>query len=132
VWAVLDQRVAIEMGATILAAERAQSADLDLLDEAVECMEAAKTFDDYRRADVRFHIGVAQAAHSPRLVVAMTETHGDMCEVITLTAHPGERLTRANDQHRRLVTVLRQGDVSQASLLMREHIGETEDILASG
>ena len=30
-------------------------------------------FDVYRRADIRFHIGLAEAARSPRLVSAMTE-----------------------------------------------------------
>ena len=128
-WAVLDQRVAIEMGATILATERALPADLSLLEQAVERMERATTFDDYRHADVRFHIGVAQATGSPRLVAAMTEVHGDMCDVIAPIAHPVERLSRANDQHRSLVGLLRQGDVAHASLLMREHVGATEQIL---
>ena len=132
VQALLDQRVAIELGATILAAERAEPADLDLLDEAVERMEAATTFHDYRRADVRFHIGVAETAHSPRLVAAMTEVHGDMSDVTASIAHPTERLSRANGQHRSLVTLLRQGDATQASLLMRQHLGETERILAPG
>ena len=87
------------------------------------------TFDDYRHADVRFHLGVAQATGSPRLVAAMTEVHGDICDVIAPIAHPVERLSRANDQHRSLVGLLRQGDVAHASLLMREHVGETEHIL---
>ena len=130
--ALLDQRVAIEMGATTLAAERAKSADLDLLDQAIERMDAAETFDEYRRADVRFHLGVAQAARSPRLVAAMTEVHGSVSDLVAWMRHPADRLTRANDQHRGLVTLLRQGNVPQAPLLMREHIGETEDILASG
>lgn len=124
--ALLDQRVAIELGATILAAERAAPKDFDLLDEAVERMEAAATFHDYRRADVRFHIGIAETAHSPRLVAAMTEMHGDMSDVMAGLAHPMERLTRSNGHHQTLATLLRQGDVAHASLLMREHIGETE------
>jgi GntR family transcriptional regulator, transcriptional repressor for pyruvate dehydrogenase complex len=129
VWDVLDQRVVIEMGATILASERALPADLSLLEQAVERMDRATTFDDYRHADVRFHIGVAQATDSPRLVATMTEVHGDMCDVIAPIPHPVERLIRANDQHRSLVRLLRQGDVAHASLLMREHIGATEQIL---
>jgi len=126
VHALLDQRLAIEIGATILAAERGAPKDLDLLDEAIEWMEAAKTFEDYRRADVRFHIGIAETAHSPRLVAAMTEVHGNMSDVMAGLAHPTERLTRSNGHHQTLVTLLRQGDVAHASLLMREHIGETE------
>ena len=130
--AVLDQRVAIEMGSTILAGERARPNDLDLLDQAVARMEVMTTFDDYHRADVGFHLGVAQAAHSPRLVAAMTAVHGNLSDLVAWMPHPTERLTRANDQHRRLVTVLRQRNVPQASRLMREHLGDTEHILASG
>lgn len=127
--ALLDQRVAIETGATVLATERAEPADLDRLDEPVERMAAAKTFEDYRRADVCFHIGVAEAAHSLRLVTAMTEVHGQVSDLIARIAHPKERLTRSNGQHRRLVTLLRRGDSSLAALLMREHIERTEHVL---
>ena len=126
---LLDQRVAIETGATVLAAERAASGDLDLLDAAIERMEAATTFDDYRRADVRFHLGVAEAAHSPRLVAVMAEVHGDLSDVIVEMDHPVERLTGANSQHRHLVTLLRLGDSTPAALAMREHIEQTERVL---
>jgi DNA-binding FadR family transcriptional regulator len=127
---VLDERVAIETGATLLAAERAAEADLNLLDDLVERMANSGGFEDYRRADVRFHIGVAEAAHSPRLVTAMTEVQGRMSELIACIAHPEEVLTRSNGQHRRLVALLRRGDVSPAVRLMREHIAGTEHILA--
>ena len=75
-WAVLDHRVAIEVGAVILAAERAEATDLDDLDELVERMAAPGDFEVYRRADIRFHIGVAEAARSPHLVTQMTEVQG--------------------------------------------------------
>jgi DNA-binding FadR family transcriptional regulator len=128
--AVLDERVAIETGATVLAAERAEMEDLDLLDALVERMAGAAAFGEYRRADVRFHIGVAEAAHSPRLVTTMTEVQGHMSNLIARIAHPEEVLTRSNGQHRRLVTLLRRGDSGPAVRLMREHIEGTEHILA--
>lgn len=128
--AVLDERVAIETGATVLASERAQSADFDLLDALVERMAVADSFEEYRRADVRFHIGVAEAAHSPRLVTTMTEVQGQMSDLIARIPHPHEVLTRSNGQHRRLVVLLRRGEASPAVRLMREHIEGTEHILA--
>lgn len=127
---LLDQRVAIETGSTVLAAERAAPGDLDLLDEAIERMQAAKTFEEFRRADVRLHIGVAEAAHSPRLVALMTEVHGHMNDVIAGMGHPAERLARSNGEHRRLVTLLRRGDSTDAALAMREHIEQTERVLS--
>ena len=129
-WAVLDYRVAIETGATLLAAERAEPNDLDRLEGLVERMREVDHFDLYRRADIRFHVGLAEAAGSPRLVSAMTEVQGRMSELITRLPHPPELLTHSNDQHRRLVRLLRQRDTARAVRLMREHIEGTEHILA--
>jgi DNA-binding FadR family transcriptional regulator len=128
---VLDARVAVETGATVLAAERCEPPDLDRLEDLVERMASAPVFEDYRRADVRFHIGVAEAAHSARLVTAMTAVEGEMSDLIARIAHPEEVLSRSNAQHRRLVSLLRRRDVGRSVSLMREHIEGTEHILAA-
>jgi DNA-binding FadR family transcriptional regulator len=129
-WAVLDYRVAIELGSVALAIERASATELDRLQELVERMTAATSFEKYRRADIRFHIGIAEAASSPRLVAAMTEVQGQMSDLIALIAHPEQVLTRSNDQHRRLVSALRRGDRARAARVIRDHIEGTEHILA--
>src|SRR5207248_4396173 len=87
-WAVLDYRVAVELGAALLAAERAQAAELDRLEELVARMDHVQDFEDYRRADIHFHMGIAEAAASPRLVAAMTEVQAQMTDLIGLIAHP--------------------------------------------
>jgi DNA-binding GntR family transcriptional regulator len=87
-------------------------------------------FEHYRRADIRFHIGIAEAARSPRLVRAMTEVQGQMSGLIALIPHPEQVLTHSNVQHKRLVTLLRRGQTGAAVRLMREHIEGTEHILA--
>jgi DNA-binding FadR family transcriptional regulator len=132
-WAVLEMRVAIETGATLLAAERGEPEGFDRLDELVARMAevaAGEDFGDYRRADIRFHIGIAQAASSPRLVAEMTELQGQMSGLITLIPHPPEVLTHSNDQHRRLIGLLRRRNKTRAVELMREHLEGTEHILA--
>jgi DNA-binding FadR family transcriptional regulator len=131
-WAVLEYRVAIEAGATLLAAERAQPDELDRLGALVERMAEVQQGDDFepwRRADIRFHIGIAEAAESPRLVSAMTEVQGQMSDLITRIPHPAEVLLHSNDQHRALVTLLRRRDGLRAVQVMREHIAGTELIL---
>jgi DNA-binding FadR family transcriptional regulator len=127
--ATLDMRVALETGAVLLAAERAEEQDFARLGELIENMSEAVAFDDYRRADVRFHIGLAEAARSPGLVEAMTEMQGQMSDLIVRIAHPEQVLTRSNEQHRRLVSLIRRKDVGRAVRLMREHIEGTEHIL---
>ena len=129
-WAVLDYRVAVETGATLLATERAGAEHLDRLRDLVEQMASAGRFEDYRRADIRFHIGVAEAARSPRLVRAMTEVQGQMSDLIALIPHPEQVLTHSNAQHERLVTLLRRSEAQAAVRLMREHVSGTEHILA--
>jgi GntR family transcriptional regulator, transcriptional repressor for pyruvate dehydrogenase complex len=131
--AVLDYRVVVETGAMVLAAERAQEDDLARLHRLTEDMTVAPgaSFEVYRRADVRFHIGLAEACHSPRLVVAMTEVQGQMSDLIHRVSHPDEVLRHSNAQHRRLVALLRRRDTARAVRLMREHCEGTEHILAA-
>jgi DNA-binding FadR family transcriptional regulator len=128
--AVLDHRVAIEVGSAILAAERAEGPELDALDVLVERMRVPGDFEHYRRADIRFHIGLAEAARSPRLVTEMTEVQGQMSDLIAGIGHPEEVLTQSNAQHRKLVAHLRKNDAGAAAALIRTHIRGTEHILA--
>lgn len=130
-WAVLDYRVAIETGAVVLAAERGNGQQFDRLEELVEKMGGElEDFGEFRRTDIRFHIGIAEAAHSPRLLSAMTDAQSQMSDLIALIAHPPEVLTSSNEQHARLVKALRKGDTARAVRCMREHTEATEHILA--
>jgi DNA-binding FadR family transcriptional regulator len=127
---VLDYRVAIETGAALLAAERAEPEDLERMREQVEEMRAiGDDFEPYRRADIRFHIALAEAARSHRLVAAMTEVQGDMSELIPLIAHPNEVLAQSNAQHARLVDLIEAHDAAGAAELARKHLEGTEHIL---
>ncbi len=128
--AVLDERLAVELGATQLAAERAEESDFGRLDRLVDRMVPEGDFDAYRRADVGFHIAIAEAARSSRLVTAMTEVQGQLSDLIARIAHREESLIRATAQHRRLVTVLRRRDAGRALRLIREHAGRTEQRVA--
>jgi GntR family transcriptional repressor for pyruvate dehydrogenase complex len=135
---VLDYRVAIETGAALLAAERCQPEDLERMREQVAAMAAlgenyeravGEDFEPYRRADIRFHIAMAEAAHSHRLVAAMTEVQGAMSELIGLIAHPEEVLAQSNAQHAQLVDLLEARDAMGAAELARRHLEGTEHIL---
>ena len=92
-------------------------------------MAAADDFEDYRRADIRFHITLAEATQSPGLLATMTEVQGKMSELIALIPHPEEVLTHSNAQHRRLVRLLKRRESGAAVELLREHLAGTEHIL---
>jgi DNA-binding FadR family transcriptional regulator len=126
-----DQRVAVEVGIAVLAAERAGPEALDALDELVTTLDGLlHEYPSYRQADVRFHVGLAEATRSPRLVTAMTEVQGAMTNLIELIAHPREVLASSNAQHARLLAALRRRDEAQAAAVMIEHVRATEHILA--
>jgi GntR family transcriptional repressor for pyruvate dehydrogenase complex len=126
---VLDYRVAIETGAAILAAERSRPRDLDRMRSCVEKMAEVSRFDTYRRADIRFHIALAEASGSSRLVAAMTQVQGEMSDLIDLIAHPEAVLARSNAQHDRLVKLLERGEGARAAKLVRDHLAGTEHII---
>jgi DNA-binding FadR family transcriptional regulator len=128
---ICDQRLAVELGVAVLAAERAQPESIPLLDELVREMEARMhDFPAYRQLDVRFHVALAEAAGSPRLVAATTEAQGAMSDLIHHIQHPPEVLAWANAQHARLIACLERHDSSTAVRVMTDHLQGTEHVLA--
>jgi DNA-binding FadR family transcriptional regulator len=128
---VCDERMAVEVGIAVLAAERADPELLDALDEVVVALDGMlEDFTAYRQADVRWHVGLAEATHSPRLVKAMTETQGAMTGLISYIAHPPEVLDSSNAQHRRVLAAVRRHDEAAAAREMAEHLRGTEHVLA--
>jgi GntR family transcriptional repressor for pyruvate dehydrogenase complex len=126
---VLDLREAVEVGAVTLAAERIGDDPLQIMGEAVTRMEAATEFDDYRRADVRFHIAIAQGSGVARLVALMTEVQAEVTELIAHIAHPPQVLRHSNADHARLIEALRRRDGIRAVRVLRLHLAGTEHIL---
>ncbi len=126
-----DLRLAVELGVAVLAAERAERAELDALDEVAATLEATlEDFAAYRQADIRLHVGLAEATHSTQLVRAMTEAQGAMTDLIAYIAHPPQVLASSNAQHRRLLAAVRERDAMRAVQVMAEHLHGTEHILA--
>jgi DNA-binding FadR family transcriptional regulator len=128
---VCDQRLAVELGVAVLAAERAEPGVLGPLDELVHRMQdRVDDFPAYRRADVRFHVTLAEATGSPRLVAATTEAQGAMSDLIHYIPHPPEVLAWSHAQHARLIACLERHDPDSAVRIMTEHLHGTEHVLA--
>ena len=127
---VLDLRVAIEMGALSVAVERIGPEALGLMREAVARMDAATGFEDFRRADARFHIAIAEASGIRRLVTVMTRAQADVTELLAHMAHPPQVLRHANADHSRLVDALARGERDRAAHVLRMHLAGTEHVLA--
>ena len=126
-----DQRLAVELGVAVLAAERADRDALDALDGVAATLE--RTLDDfpaYRQADIRLHVELAETTGSARLVRASTEAQGAMTDLISYIPHPPEILASSNVQHRRLLAALRARDPMRAARVMSEHLHGTEHVIA--
>ena len=128
---VCDERMAVEVGIAVLAAERADAESIATLEELIDALDGMlEDFGAYRQADVRWHIALAEATHSPRLVTTMTEIQGAMSGLISYIAHPPEVLASSNASHRRILAAVRRGDDAVAAREMAEHLRGTEHILA--
>jgi DNA-binding FadR family transcriptional regulator len=126
-----DERLAVEVGVAVLAVSRAKSEQLDALDELVVAMDdCLEDFPAYRAADARFHVGLAEATGSQRLVTSITDVQGRMAELIAHIAHPPEVLAHSNAQHARLLSAIRAHDVAHVVQVMTEHVQGTEHVLA--
>jgi GntR family transcriptional repressor for pyruvate dehydrogenase complex len=126
-----DVRLAVELGIAALAAGRATEDEIAPLDELVTAMDdMTEDFSGYRQADVRFHIGLAEATRSPRLVALATEAQGQMTDLISYIAHPPEILEHSNAQHAQLLKRIRARDADGAVRIMAEHLRGTELVLA--
>jgi GntR family transcriptional regulator, transcriptional repressor for pyruvate dehydrogenase complex len=126
-----DQRLAVEVGVAVLAAERGGPADLDALDALLGALEGMlDDFASYRQADIRLHVSLAEATGSERLVRSMTEVQGAMSDLIAYIAHPPQVLASSNSQHRKLLAALRKHDSMRAARAMTEHLQGTEHVLA--
>lgn len=124
---LLDRRTAIELGAAQLATERAGDDRLAPLAEHTAIMRAS--FDDwrtFRRADVHFHICLAEASGTAWLVEAMTEVHGEFSELLDLVPHPVSVLEHATEQHRQIVQAFAENDADAVLRLTRDHVRGSE------
>jgi DNA-binding FadR family transcriptional regulator len=128
---VCDERLVVELGVVVLAAERARPETLEALDGLVDELDGAlDDFAAYRQADIHLHVGLAEATGNPRLVKSMTEMQGAMSGLISFIAHPHDVLASSNAQHRRLLAALRERDEARAVRVMAEHLRATEHVLA--
>jgi GntR family transcriptional regulator, transcriptional repressor for pyruvate dehydrogenase complex len=128
---VCDMRLAVELGAVVLACDRARPEQVDALDVLVAAMQARlDDFPAYRQADVRLHIGLAETTGSAALVNAVTEAQGTMTDVIAHIAHPPEVLAWSNAQHARLLAAVRGGDATLATQLITEHLNGTVHVVS--
>lgn len=127
--AMLDWRMALELGTVQLAAERATDAQRAALSEAPATHANGGDWSAFRRWDAAFHLLLACAAHSDRVVAAMTQVQGEMSDL--LVQIPLAAASRADTaaQHRRVADAVAAGDAEGAREAMRCHLEATSQLV---
>jgi DNA-binding FadR family transcriptional regulator len=126
---VLVFREAVETGAAAAAAARTLTAEqrrlLQLrMDEAEEAV-----LDDYRVADTRFHLALADLAGSPMLAGAVADARALVNDLLDAIPMLAANLRHSSAQHRRIVAAVFSGDAAGARQAMAEHLEGTAALL---
>jgi GntR family transcriptional repressor for pyruvate dehydrogenase complex len=123
-----DWRRAISGEAAALAAARATQAERRAVAAAAAAAEGAVgEFAAFRLADARFHVAVAEASRSRRLIAAETQIQVEVAELLRIV--PGPRLARAVSQagHDPIVGAVLAGRADAARCAMERHVEGTHD-----
>jgi DNA-binding FadR family transcriptional regulator len=122
-------REAVEVGAVGIAARRpataAESAQLCRWLEATRKAGLA----EYRRADSRLHLAIAELSGSRSLVAAVADVRmriNDLLDAIPLLER---NIAHSNEQHDAIVAAVLAGEPDAASRAMRDHLEGTAALL---
>ena len=126
--ALTDWRRAISGEAAALAAERSTPESLAAIGEQAQTtLAAVGDVSEFRRADARFHLAIAEASRSPRLGAAEAGIQTELADALALV--PGPRLARAVSQagHAPIVDAIAARDPTAARTAMERHAEGTYD-----
>lgn len=122
-------RRAVEIGAAEAAAGRSlESAERKLLTERMAEAEAAGLA-DYRLADTRFHLAVAELSGSSALAAAVGEARLRINALLDAIPMLEVNLKHSAAQHARIAAAVLGGDPETARREMSEHLEGTEVLL---
>ncbi|MFQ5856352.1 MAG: FadR/GntR family transcriptional regulator [Anaerolineae bacterium] len=118
---IFDFRIAIEMRAATLAAQRRDDEDLAVMEAAVERMLMVDSRSSFRQADAQFHNAVAHAARNLRLKQAITAARGELFIPTDRLVYK-ELVNTSYHGHRAVYDAIRRSDAVAAAAAMEAHI----------
>ncbi len=125
---VLEARRAIETSCHLLAAERADAADLAALAQLVAELEAATGEpEEFIEADVRFHLRIAAAARNPVLTRFLGEIFRDLASARTRFPTGYGSMEAAIGYQQRTLESIRSGNPQLVQAAVDEHLAGLEE-----
>ncbi|WP_182046630.1 FadR/GntR family transcriptional regulator [Curtobacterium sp. ME26] len=120
---LLEVRSSLERTAAILAAQRADAAQLDELQEYLERQRI--TLDDpqaFIEADVRFHVLLARAAGNEVLADLLQSLRSMLSVWVGRRVRTRQATEAAYEEHRAILDAVRLGDVAATQRAMDDHM----------
>jgi GntR family transcriptional regulator, transcriptional repressor for pyruvate dehydrogenase complex len=123
---LVDFRAVLEGGTCALAAERVTGEQLEQLEALVSDMSAEGDFSRWSELDTLFHLALARASGSRRLVPEVAKLRNEAHRISSLY-HPVSRsaMRLSNDQHRDVLAAARAHEPERARAAMVAHVEST-------
>lgn len=132
---LLEVRKIIEQGAAASAARKRTDQQLLTMEKAIEEMRSSQENEELGEgADLKFHLAIAESAQNPILLGLMSQVSGLMREVMKETRRlwifsRQTTLDQLADEHFEIFKAVKEQDEEKASLFMKIHIENVEDLL---
>ncbi|WP_282597667.1 FadR/GntR family transcriptional regulator [Bacillus sp. REN3] len=132
---LLEVRKILEAGTVYCAAEKRTDLQLKSMEDALEEMAKANGDEELgERADLQFHLAIAESSQNPLLISLMNHVSGligeTMKETRRLWLYSKQTTTdRLHDEHYNIYLAIKEQDAEKARSLMLSHIENVEDIL---
>ena len=123
---LIEFRAILEGGAAALATSRATDAQIEHLEALAAQMDGETDFSAWSEADTLFHLILADATRSHRLVTEVTELRSASYHVSALwNPVPVSTMRLSNKGHRNVLRAVRARDADSAREAMARHIEST-------
>ena len=132
---LLEVRKILEAGTVFSAAEKRTDIQLQAMEEALEEMKRANGNEELgEKADLQFHLAIAESSQNPLLISLMNHVSGLMGETMKETRrlwlYSKQTTTeRLHDEHYAIYQAIKEQEAETARNLMLSHIESVEDIL---
>lgn len=122
-WVVdlIEYRKAVEMRAAELAARRRSAGQVAQMRAAIEEGSAPTSRRSFRQADHHFHVAVAEASSSPRLVDAIVQARGELFLPTDQLVFE-DRFAQTADEHSAILAAIDAGDPEAARAAAETHL----------
>ncbi len=125
----LTYRLVLEVGAAEQAAERSLTGEQRAyLQRRLTQVESA-TPEEYRQADSRFHLAIAELTGSPSLVAGVADTRMRLNDLLNAIPVLDHNIEHSSAQHRAVVQAILAGDPEGARRATEEHLAGTASLL---